>query len=253
MPKINVYLPDALALLVREAGIAVSAVCQRALAEELRLVDEVRVAIVELRSEKFGEATARLLSNDIWNYSTQKLRSVFDIANVNSPVDSYIDPQDLLIAILDHNENLAVRLLRSWKIDIDELRVTTGLFNREAFANFEKVGSIDETNEMKLLLRMTGETRLVVGNALAASLELGDRFLGCEHVLLGLLTESAGSIATYLKSLGITESDARKAVVAASAGYSHAKDTGINANGSQIDAILDRIEKLESRLTSLAS
>ena len=38
MPKINVYLPDDLATAVREAGIPVSPVCQKALAEAVRLV-----------------------------------------------------------------------------------------------------------------------------------------------------------------------------------------------------------------------
>src|ERR1700712_422871 len=39
MPKINVYLPEGLAIAVRDAGIPVSAVCQRALADAVAAVD----------------------------------------------------------------------------------------------------------------------------------------------------------------------------------------------------------------------
>ena len=44
MPKINVYLPDDLATAVREAGIPVSPVCQKALAEAVRRVGRARKA-----------------------------------------------------------------------------------------------------------------------------------------------------------------------------------------------------------------
>ena len=42
MPKINVYVPDALADAVREAGIPVSTVCQRALEDALRASTALR-------------------------------------------------------------------------------------------------------------------------------------------------------------------------------------------------------------------
>jgi post-segregation antitoxin (ccd killing protein) len=42
MPKINVYLPDDLAEAVRDAGVPVSAVCQRALEQAVRRVTAVR-------------------------------------------------------------------------------------------------------------------------------------------------------------------------------------------------------------------
>ncbi len=42
MPKINVYLPDELAEAVRDAGVPVSTVCQRALEHAVRRITAIR-------------------------------------------------------------------------------------------------------------------------------------------------------------------------------------------------------------------
>src|SRR3954469_21727660 len=44
MPKINVYLPDDLAESVKDSGIPVSAICQRALEQAVRRVNTIRAA-----------------------------------------------------------------------------------------------------------------------------------------------------------------------------------------------------------------
>ncbi|MDX6644676.1 MAG: hypothetical protein QOK40_403 [Miltoncostaeaceae bacterium] len=62
MPKVNVYLPGGLAAAVREAGIAVSPVCQRALEKEVRRLkvktsigeDKLRAAAARLKGESDG-------------------------------------------------------------------------------------------------------------------------------------------------------------------------------------------------------
>ena len=42
MPKINVYLPDDLADAVRDTGVPVSAICQRALEQAVRRITAIR-------------------------------------------------------------------------------------------------------------------------------------------------------------------------------------------------------------------
>jgi ATP-dependent Clp protease ATP-binding subunit ClpC len=62
MPKINVYLPEDLAEAVREAGVPVSAVCQRALEQAVRRVTAIRetaVADLSARSWPRGSPTSR--------------------------------------------------------------------------------------------------------------------------------------------------------------------------------------------------
>ncbi|CAL9499308.1 type II toxin-antitoxin system CcdA family antitoxin [Streptomyces sp. enrichment culture] len=48
MPKINVYVPDALAERIKAVGISVSPVCQRALEEEVRRMEAQQKASAEL-------------------------------------------------------------------------------------------------------------------------------------------------------------------------------------------------------------
>ena len=46
MPKINVYLPDDLAESVKETGLPVSAICQRALEQSVKRVSAIRAAVI---------------------------------------------------------------------------------------------------------------------------------------------------------------------------------------------------------------
>lgn len=62
MPKVTIYLPDQLAAEVKAAGISVSPVCQRALEQEVRIMEatkinesEIREAAMRLRSEEADE------------------------------------------------------------------------------------------------------------------------------------------------------------------------------------------------------
>jgi post-segregation antitoxin (ccd killing protein) len=57
MPKINVYVPDALAERIKAVGISVSPICQRALEEEVRRMEAQQRASAELL-----EVAARLRS-----------------------------------------------------------------------------------------------------------------------------------------------------------------------------------------------
>src|SRR3982751_3870783 len=56
MPKINVYLPDDLADAVRDSGVPVSAICQRALEQAIRRLQAIReVSLSDLDPASFSE------------------------------------------------------------------------------------------------------------------------------------------------------------------------------------------------------
>ena len=59
MPKVTIYLPDVLAAEVKTAGISVSPVCQRALEQEIRVMEATKINESEIR-----EAAKRLLSEE---------------------------------------------------------------------------------------------------------------------------------------------------------------------------------------------
>src|SRR4051794_38209363 len=99
MPKINVYLPDDLAAAVREAGLPVSAICQRALADAVRTA----TAVEGLRAGRWTELDAR---------ATPSLKLVIERARrLGDPVE----PRHLGAALT--GRNLAAEILRSLAIE----------------------------------------------------------------------------------------------------------------------------------------
>jgi ATP-dependent Clp protease ATP-binding subunit ClpC len=89
------------------------------------------------------------------------------------------------------------------------------------------------------------------------AIALGHNYVGCEHVLLGLISEPDGTGGNVLRALGIDLRSTRRAVVAALSGYTHLRaQTGNNtpaeaatmiatAVRQELRPILDRIERLE--------
>ena len=144
MPKINVYLPDDLANAVREAGIPVSAVCQRALADAVAAVDG------GLGAEQFGtektEESAQLRSR-----LTQRVEKVIALATqaaaaANRPTTSV----EILDALVAQGNNLALAVLRSLDIEPEDLRTelhATESTSRRAPDGAPVAASLDEVCE----------------------------------------------------------------------------------------------------------
>src|ERR1700710_294025 len=154
MPKINVYLPEALAIAVRDTGIPVSAVCQRALADAVAAVDG------GLRAEELGtgrsEESARLRAR-----LTQRAEKAMTLATeaaaaANRPATSV----ELVEGLVAEGHNLALAVLRG-------LDAAT----RRTSETASRGATLDEVCEQ----------------AAQAAILLGHNYVGCEHLLLGLL------------------------------------------------------------------
>ncbi|HEU5270143.1 MAG TPA: Clp protease N-terminal domain-containing protein, partial [Jatrophihabitans sp.] len=165
MPKINIYLPDDLARAVREAGIPVSAVCQRALADAVAAADgSVPGAAEDTADQPTGGWQA--------NRFTDRARRVFDLAIDAAGDQQSVTSIHLTEALVEQGNNLAMGVLRSLDIEptdlLDELRATVAAVRRAGevtAASFKEVGE----------------------RAARAAVELDNNFIGCEHVLLGIL------------------------------------------------------------------
>jgi ATP-dependent Clp protease ATP-binding subunit ClpC len=198
MPKVNVYLPDDLAAAVRRAGVPVSAICQQALADAVRAAGAAREAIDALRDP--AAAPPRLSA------AMPRLRRVLERAGPEA------QPRQLLLALLDEGDNLAVRILEMLEVDVPALRAAAA-------------GA-----------RGTQDGRPVLAAALEGAIGLGHGYLGTEHLLLGLAAE-AGDL------LGIAPERVRRAIPAAVG----AATLG-SGEGARLDAIERRLEELERRL-----
>lgn len=247
MPKINVYLPDELAEAVKESGVPVSAICQRALEQAVRRVTAIRETT--LGDTDQDDPTAALTQ------FTARARTAITlgVAQAREEAAASLGTEHLLAGMLAEGQNLALQVL--WAIDIDPETVRRELA-RQAPREAEGEGGggrrFSQTAANALELTVTEAT------------SLGHNYVGCEHLLLGLIAEPDGTAGHVLRALGADYRLTRRAVTAALAGYVHlrAQTPGTTpaaatadpvaalqaALTQQLQPILARLERLEQRM-----
>ncbi|HTZ43469.1 MAG TPA: Clp protease N-terminal domain-containing protein [Jatrophihabitans sp.] len=227
MPKINVYLPDDLANAVREAGIPVSAVCQRALADAVAAADGAPGAT----RDRAGEPRQGWQPNRF----TDRARRVFELAAEVAGSQDAATSIHLVEALIEQGNNLALAVLRS--LDIEPADLLAEL--RATVAAMRRTGGPDAAG-----LREVGE------RAARAADDLGTAFVGCEHVLLGILTGPADDPArSTLNTLGLDLAAATQAVRAALNGYSYAQgNLSLSGLSAPVRSILEEIRQRLGRL-----
>jgi ATP-dependent Clp protease ATP-binding subunit ClpC len=231
MPKINVYLPENLALAVRDAGIPVSAVCQRALADAVAAVDGRFSAeqLGQARSEESAQLRARL---------TQRAEKVLTLAAetaaaANRPPTSI----DVLEGVLEEGNNLALAVLRGLDIDPGDVRI-------------ELRGATEAANRRAETAQQGATMDQVCEEAAQAALLLGQNYIGCEHLLLGLLAGHQQDPATAtLHTLGVELPKCRDAVRVALSGIDYAQTTlSLSTLSAPVRSLLEEIRQRLGRL-----
>lgn len=233
MPKINVYLPDELAQAVKEAGVPVSAVCQRALEQAVRRVTAIReVAVSDLDDEALA---ARL------PHFTPRARTALalGIRQARSTGARAVGSGHLLAGLLAEGGNLALHVLRA--VEIEPERVGRDLAGRSLAeggsdqpesgpgggagprgAGPEGAGPGDaDSGDAGQPERFSSPAANVLELSLTEATAFGHNYVGGEHLLLGLIAEPDGVAGQVLRSLGAELRLTRRAVAAALAGYVH--------------------------------
>jgi ATP-dependent Clp protease ATP-binding subunit ClpA len=248
MPKINVYLPDDLADAVKEAGVPVSAVCQRALEQAVRRVTSIREIAVtpvhDLPAEPLLPFTARIVR-------------ILQAAEATAAADGLpqIDGDRLLRAVLDDRDSLAVRVLGALDITVPQIRAELDRRTPDA--------SGGEPLPARAVGRLSADLAQVFELAANESSALGNSYIGTEHLLLGLIAEPDGVAGHALRALGADLRVTRRTVAAALLGYgagAAAQHTAGHAASGQAAAVtaairaelapvLARIERLECQLS----
>lgn len=233
MPKINVYLPDDLASAVRKAGIPVSAVCQRALADAVAAVDGGLGT-----SEPPGDPKEETSSERLRSRLTQRVQRVIELATEAAGGDPLaVSSVELTEALVRQGNNLALAVLRSLDIEPDDLRT--------------ELRATESTNRRSDGERLAATLDEVCERAAEAAISLENNYIGCEHLLLGLLDgPDADPAASTLRTLGLDVEKCRDAVRAALGGISYAQGnlsfTGLSAPiRSVLEEIRQRLGRLE--------
>jgi ATP-dependent Clp protease ATP-binding subunit ClpA len=238
MPKINVYLPDELAEAVKEAGVPVSAICQRALEQAVRRVTAIReTSLGELDD---ADLAARL------PHFTARARAAIKLGTEQARAagSTVVGTGHLLGGMLAEGSNLALRVLPA--VEVEPERVARELA-RQPLA--EAAVAADEAQRFSDLAANALE--LAVTEATA----LGHNYVGCEHLLLGLIAEPDGVAGQVLRSSGAELRLTRRAISAALAGYVHLRAQSNQAEEvaaaihQQLQPLVRRIERLEERMT----
>jgi ATP-dependent Clp protease ATP-binding subunit ClpA/post-segregation antitoxin (ccd killing protein) len=236
VPKINVYLPDELATAVRDAAIPVSAVCQRALEDALRAATALREG---QRSDRAALPAGVRLSGRPTDRLVRSLGLAFQAARSRS--HGFVGTEHLLLGMLDEEENLGVRVIDAMEVSPADVRT-----------------ELDATMHQELRDVPAGEPRLAMGAERSLTLmseeasNLRHNYLGCEHLLLGLIAEQDGIAGRVLRTLGLDLVVTRRAVMSALTGFIHAR-----ANSSAGSPSADQLERLlrdiATRLTGIES
>ncbi|MBP2707179.1 ATP-dependent Clp protease ATP-binding subunit [Microbispora sp. RL4-1S] len=238
MPKINVYLPDELAEAVKDAGLPVSAICQRALEQAVRRVTAIRETVV--RGMDIDESSGRLAH--FTPRSRQALRLGVERARAEGA--GAVGTEHLLAGILAEGQNLALHVLRAIDIEPAELERDLGGPPPTTSSGGEEPIRFDGTAANALELAVTDAQAF------------GHNYIGCEHLLLGLVAEPDGKAGQLLRARGAEPRLTRRAVASALAGYVHLKAQGQTqaqdpaqlvaaAVRRELHPLVERLERLE--------
>ena len=236
MPKINVYLPDELAEAVKELGLPVSPICQQALEATVRKLQSIETtAKLDLTVD---DPTAKL-SNFTAKARTAVLSAIQRARDTGVPV---ITTEHLLTGLLDEGTNLALEVLRSLEIEPDDLR--EDLAARPAPATI----SGDEIAGRQLDQSTTGALKA----AFRVAVSFAHNYIGCEHLLLGLIDEETGGAGQILRARGAEPKAARRALAATISGFAYARNRaasdGEQALRTALARIGERLDRLEQRV-----
>jgi ATP-dependent Clp protease ATP-binding subunit ClpC len=248
MPKINVYLPDALASAVKDADVPVSAVCQAALSDAVERIGRTRSGIAALRDPATPPAILQRIGEGTRKRMTPRLVAALGVAALDADGQARpaVSSLDLLRGLLDDGENLAVRLLLAQGVDVDALAEATSA------SETDEPGPPAPESSDNLLGRLTMPGRLAFAAALEAVLELGHNYVGCEHLLVGLVA-SEGRARDLLVEHGIQATALRQAISAAAAGVMIERSKSANQNAAAFADLTRRLEAIERQLGGTSS
>jgi ATP-dependent Clp protease ATP-binding subunit ClpA len=235
MPKVNVYLPDELATAVREAQLPVSGICQAALERAVRDVSSAR-GVDEPPPEDRP-------NRGLFARFTPRARTAITLAEqrARDVPHNYVGTEHALLGIIDEGDNVAIKVLASLDLELEDLRA-------------ELVASMGPpTDQAERHLPFTPLAKRALEATTKEALSFGHHYVGCEHLLLGLLATADGLASQVLRRMGLELRTTRRAVVTVLTGVVRARQESPAPHPAATDIlkqILHRLKAIERHLAS---
>lgn len=250
MPKINVYLPDDLAEAVRDAGIPVSPLCQQVLQQAVRRVGAIR-EVARGNLDPAVDPAGRLIG--FTDRACYAIRTA--VRSARSGGASAVGTGHLVDGLIAEGGNLALLILRS--LEIDPAQVGRDLADRAA----SPAGTEPHADSG---WRFSDPAAEALQLAVSESFALGHNFVGCEHLLLGLVAEPNGAAGQALRALGAEQRVTRRAASTALHGFVHARNQAQSPPASapgasdltavihhELRPVTERLDRLEQSMAAL--
>jgi Clp amino terminal domain, pathogenicity island component len=239
MPKVNVYLPDDLAVAVRSAGLPVSVICQTALRQALWQVDATQKASDD-RALELSERLSLSLP------ATRHLASAIDLAfsAAQARGQAMVETEHLLLGLLEEGENLAVMVIEAQGVDVASLKAALE-------AVLPPVAPGQPGQKRQSAAQLSPAARAAIANADKRAAEQNRPVIGCEQLLVALLSDESGLANTVMAELGLDVAHTRDTVTAALVGAAFSRGSVI-VQGLDLEAVLAgiivRLQRIEKKL-----
>lgn len=237
MPKINVYLPDDLAAAVRDAQIPVSAVCQSALERAVRDVSA-------LRGSDEAPDTEEPAYGAFSRFTGRARKSVMLAEGVaRAHKHGYVGTEHLLLGVLEEGGNLALKVLHALDVEPGDVRAELTASLGPSSDNGDGAGA-----------PFTPLAKDALERAKKEALGFGHNYVGCEHLLLGVLAVDDGLASQVLRRMGLELRTTRRAVATALQAFIYASEQhATQAAPDTVAELVRRIEAIEQRLADQAA
>ncbi len=143
--------------------------------------------------------------------------------------------------------NLALQVLRSLDVDPSDIRTEVEPLLEGHQTSARQIptdgASAERTPLAERALELAGQE----------AIRMGHNYLGCEHLLLGLVSEEDGLGGRVLRSMGLELTVTRRAVVTALSGFVHAaqRRTQVDTSDARLLAqVLVRLDRIEQGLAA---
>jgi ATP-dependent Clp protease ATP-binding subunit ClpC len=158
----------------------------------------LRVGLYEKRR------SSQMNERDRFGKFTERARKVLDLAQEEAQrfQHNYIGTEHLLLGLVREGEGVAARVLADLGVELHEIRsAVEAIIGRGDIGRGERIvlGEIGLTPRAKKVIEL----------AVDEARRLNHRYIGTEHLLLGLLREGEGIGAGVLESFGLNLQDVR--------------------------------------------